>query len=184
MLFHEVARTFSNPVISVFSDLITFGSDDEWQELMAQKANPEKVLSGTGEKIDILSAGYFAALDDMGAMNELLQYCADEVVDDRPTLRDSQGEQTFVMLAERTRSIHVWRVKLDDPIVKTRFIRLTNKIREQLDSDSELRSMDFDADTLLMVVDSLGANWRLQFHLASALERRSVGPSLVICCTH
>ena len=62
MLFHEVARAYGNLSSSVFSDLITFGADSEWQELMQQNPVLERMLSNTGEKVDILCAGYFAAL--------------------------------------------------------------------------------------------------------------------------
>jgi len=159
MLFHEVARACSNQLSSVFSDLMTFGTDDEWQGLMQQNANPEHVLNGTGEKVDILSAGYFASLDHMGAMNELLQYCGDESTADRPALRDSQGDQTFLMVGERIRSIHAWRVKLDDPTIRKRFISLTNRLSTQLESDPELRSSGFNSDNFFSIIQSLSATW-------------------------
>jgi hypothetical protein len=159
MLFHEVARAFSNPSCSVFSDLITFGTNGEWQELMEQNANPDLVLSGSGEKVNVLSAGYFAMVDHMGAMDELLTYCGDELTADGPALRDSQGDQTFLVLGERTRSIHGWRVKLDHPGIKGRFSSLTRKLKEQLDSDSDLMWMGFDSASLLDVVESLSARW-------------------------
>jgi len=159
MLFHEVARACSNPLSSVFSDLLTFGTDDEWHIMMQQDASPDQVLSGTGKEVDLVSAGYFAVLDHMGAMDELLQYCGDELTADRPALRDSQGDQTFLVLGERTRSIHAWRVKLDDPVIQRRFNGLTNKLREQLASDKELRSMGFDSDSLLTVIQTVGARW-------------------------
>jgi kumamolisin len=156
MLFHEIARTCSNPLFSAFSDLITFGTDDEWRMLIKQNADPDQVLSGTGKKVDILSAGYFAALDHMGAMDELVRYCADELMGDGAA---SSSDQAILMLRERIRSIHSWRVKLDDPIIRRRFISVTDKLRKQLDSDRELTSVGFESDSLLTVIASLGANW-------------------------
>jgi hypothetical protein len=159
MLFNEVARACSNPVSSVFSDLITFGLEDEWRALMEQDVNPEQILRGEGEKVDIVVAGYFASLDHMGAMDELLQYCSDELAADSPALRDSQGDQTFLMLGDRTRSIHAWRLKLDDPVTQNRFTDLTNKLGTLLESDIELGPMGFNSENLFSVVQSLGARW-------------------------
>jgi len=159
MLFNEMGRISTNSVALLFSDSITFATDSAWRELMAQNVNPDRILAGTGTKIDLVCAGYFATLDHMAALDELLQYCADEFGGAGPTLRDAQGEQTYRVIGDRVRLIHLWRLKLDDRAVRDRFLSLTYMLQKRFDTDPELKSMGCDSDGFLRIVDLLSKGW-------------------------
>ena len=117
------------------------------------------MLSNGGKEIDALYSGYFASLDHMGAMADLLECCKDESQSEHQAVHDSQSDQTALQLGRRIRSIHMWRVDLADPNVKGRFTDLTFKLMAQLDSDEELESLGFNSYSLLTRVESLCACW-------------------------
>jgi hypothetical protein len=48
LLFHEVARACNNPLISNFSDVLTFGENAEWSTMLKRSVDVAAVLSGAG----------------------------------------------------------------------------------------------------------------------------------------
>ena len=159
LLFHEIARSSCDPRMSTFSDLITFGDDDKWMAALEQGVDPNHVLSGTGTKTDLLCAGYLAVLEHMGALDELLRYCAQESIGEAPAGRGFQSDHTYIVMDGRVRSIHVWRAKLNDPVVKTRFLELTNKVIHELEADGELMNMGFDCGSFVARIELLVGAW-------------------------
>jgi hypothetical protein len=159
MLFHEVAHANSNPVYCLFSGLITFAEESEWQNVLSANVDPNQLMTNSGSEASLLCSGFFASLDHIGAVSELVDYSADESRGDYPAARESQADHTFLNLRDRIRSMHLWRLNLEDRGARERFLSLTYKIRGALALDQELRSINFDPGIFLNRVEALCADW-------------------------
>jgi hypothetical protein len=159
MLFHEIARAHADVSFLLLSDLMTFALDQEWGTVIAEDINPDRLSMNSGSIPDAACAGYFFALDHMGALSELIGYSADESRGEHPAPRESQLDHTFMKLGDRVRSIHLWRLNLEDHAIKDRFLDLTYKVQGELADDPELNSARFDSGAFLGRVESLCADW-------------------------
>ena len=149
MLFHEIAESFNDPVLLLFTDLITFEGDDTWNRLVETDPNPENIIKNEGEPKDLLFSGFLAFLEHMNSARELLLYCHDE----------SASDHARFELTHRLRSIHMWRLNLAEADVKNRFTQLTSEFLLQLNWDPELEYLDFDSAELVKRIEWICASW-------------------------
>jgi hypothetical protein len=157
MLFDEIAQACDNSELALFSDLITFSPESEWHRVLAGGIDPNRMIDGTGGTCEHLCSGYFAAMNHIGALDELIYLCAEESETDRR--QDFQTDYTLSLLYDRVRSMHLWRLNLREPSVRRRFEGLTYMIGNLLSSDRELASMQFDSAEFLSRVEFLCTNW-------------------------
>lgn len=159
MVFHEIARASGMPEYRQFTELITFSSEDKWSALITADVSPDRILEQGNQPSDHLYAGYFAALDHMGFLGELLEHCADVSGTDSGAARGVQTDHTLLTMADRVRSMRLWRLDLDDPHTRGRFVDLTYAVKDKLDADAELSSVQFDSAAFLSRVETLCAGW-------------------------
>jgi hypothetical protein len=149
ILFREIAASTREPLLLLFTDLITFEDEDKWNDLLRVDPDPDNVIKGEGNTSDLLFAGYLRFLDHMNWTRELLQYCHEE----------SSSEHARFELTRRLRAIHMWRLNLVDAEVKTRFRQLTSEFLLQLNWDEDLEYLDFDTREVVNRIEWICADW-------------------------
>jgi hypothetical protein len=149
LLFREISASTSDPLLLLFTDLITFEDESKWSNLLHVDPNPDNIIRRRGDLSDLLFAGFLGFLDHMNSTRELVQYCQEESVSDHARFE----------LTHRLRSIHMWRLDLSDVIVKDRFTQLTGEYLLQLNWDEELEYLDFDTGELVKRIEWICAGW-------------------------